>query len=231
MKIVFKYASLLVLLVMSVEPTILVAEEVPGTGLSLFFESANVSVQGRRVSLLKVPVVDKNGSTSYINAEFVFTLDEENQLVFERIGTIAPVNPTNSFNFIQGTYEGMENGTYSVGINGDSERPEGSLNSKTNYNYDISATWIGGPVEGHTLLSGVTNIEGLPFPEGYAYGRWGADHPSNEDFDSDNGWRDGYLIGVKQTGTNLAFFLFEDSEGIHSYPVNSGSIRLSVDKN
>ena len=132
------------------------------------------------------------------------------------------------FNFLSGTYEGKD-GTYAVGIGGHGDRPAGSLNSITADT--VSASWIGGLVEGHPMLNGLSNIEGISFPEGYAYGRWGASYLFNDDFDSDNGWKTGYLIGVQQTDSNLSFFLFENSEGIHSFPINSGSIRLVVSEN
>ena len=94
----------------------------------------------------------------------------------------------------------------------------------------VSASWIGGLVEGHPMLNGLSNIEGISFPEGYAYGRWGAS-TYNTDFQATNGWQTGYLIGVQQADSNLSFFLFENSEGIHSFPISSGSIRLVVSEN
>ena len=69
------------------------AEVLPGTTLSVNFESANIVGSGRHLNMQRVPVVDINTDiTTLYDASFKFTFLPDQELLFEQI-TSAAVSP------------------------------------------------------------------------------------------------------------------------------------------
>ncbi|TGO02801.1 hypothetical protein PN36_18960 [Candidatus Thiomargarita nelsonii] len=82
------------------------SEIIPGTTMSVHFESTHIVGTGRSLNMHRVPVLDVNtGKTTYFDVSFDFTLNPEKGLIFEQISSVAISPPLiSTTNLVVGRY-------------------------------------------------------------------------------------------------------------------------------
>ncbi len=199
----------------SFTPALSTAEVVPGTTLSINFESANVVGTGRNINMTRIPVTDTDtGNTSYYDASFKFTFSPGSGFTFEQIQSVAISPPVSeATNIIPGVYKSRNGFCYLL------EGPTLLTANRSLYtirgvnstasldcpgNLDLFAGQIvSGIATDHPDIGGRNIVSSLPST--YVYG-----------FVTDNGssdlagWQANELIGLRQSGNQLIFSLFSD---------------------
>lgn len=89
------------------------AEVVPGTTLSVNFESANVVGTGRNINMHRVPVTDiDTGETTLYDVAFKFTFAPSTGFIFEQISSVAISPPVPVTNITPGIYKTQRGNCY-----------------------------------------------------------------------------------------------------------------------
>ncbi len=188
------------------------AEVITGTNLSINFESSRIIGSGRNVNFHRVPVINiNNGSTTYYDASFKFTLDANGELVFDRISSTSISPPISSLNYSPGTYRDKSRNTY--------ELQQPSLLSDGRVLYTLfgsgfSLQFVTGSPTGHPDIG---NREIISFlNDTYSYGLITDGTTQGGPFRDIyyKLWQENQIVGVRQSGNNLQITLF--SEGIDS---------------
>ncbi len=189
------------------------AEVITGTNLSINFESSRIIGSGRNVNFHRVPVINiDNGSTTYYDASFKFTLDGNGELVFDRISSTSISPPISSLNYSPGTYRDDRDRTYEL------QQPSLLSDGRVLYTLfgnSFSLQFVTGSATGHPDIG---NREIISFlNDTYSYGLITDETNNYGAFDNTTTlWRENQIIGVRQSGNNLQITLFSqgvDSEG------------------
>lgn len=209
----------------SLTPAISTAEVVPGTTLSINFESANVVGTGRNINMTRIPVTDiDTGNTSYYDASFKFTFSAGSGFTFEQIQSVAISPPVSeATNIIPGIYKTQNDYCYLLegptllsanrslytirGINSSSSLDCNGIAD------NFTAQIISGPATDHPDIGGREIV--LNLPDTYVYGIVSGGAIASG---IGGNWDTNELIGLRQSGNQLIFGLF--SEGID----NNGNI-------
>lgn len=207
-------------------------EEIPGTGLAIQLESAQLQGIGATLNALRIPVTDVNtGVTSYYNAVFRFTLTPEGEIAFERVQQIALSEPLDYAAFQPGTYATQTGDTYIVSgpaSLGDGRLGYGLISVATASSETVSLSWSTGPAVGHPEIGGSEVVAQLG--DSYAYGIVGGQVGSNTDFNN-AGFSIGEVIGVRQIDPDtITIALFTESNGTDvAFPLSSLTLRRVVE--
>ncbi|BCG64660.1 MAG: hypothetical protein methR_P2451 [Methyloprofundus sp.] len=197
------------------------AEVIPGTDISIHFESANIVGSGRHLNMARIPVIDINtGNTTYFDASFKFTLVPNEGLVFEQITSAAVSAPISVANITPGVYRSSSN-QYCYKLEGpaalDSNRSvytfRGVVNAELgcrNSADPFTAQIVSGVATGHPDISERDIVPHLG--SDYVYGYIATGSPST--YGLNRGWESNELIGIRQSGQQLIVGLF--SEGVDS---------------
>ena len=87
-------------------PASVSAEVIPGTTLSIHFESGNVVGSGRNINMHRVPVVNiDTGQTTLFDVAFRFTYNPADGFIFEQISSVAVSQPVPVTNITPGVYK------------------------------------------------------------------------------------------------------------------------------
>ena len=218
-------------------PTGLSAEVIPGTNLSVHFESGNVVGSGRNINMHRVPVVDVNtGQTTLFDVAFRFTFNPTDGFIFEQISSVTPSPPVPVTNITPGVYQTQSGFCYVL------EGPSmidanRSLYTIRGVNRDISpncnptsdaftAAIASGNAAGHPDIG---NREIVPsLVDNYVYGIIAGNgsisaHPINRN------WEQNELIGVRQSGDQLIIGLFSDNGADFKDPVETAILTKVVE--
>ncbi len=211
----------------SLTPVLSTAEVVPGTTLSINFESANVVGTGRNINMTRIPVTDiDTGNTTFYDASFKFTFSTGSGFTFEQIQSVAITPPVSeATNIVPGLYITQPGNCYLVegptllnanrslytirGVN--SSTSASCTNSTDRYTAQI----VSGAATSHPDIG---NREIVPnLSDTYVYGFISSSggfcgQPINCTWDANE------LLGVRQSGNQLILGLF--SEGVD----NNGKI-------
>lgn len=221
-KIVWSTGIMLCAVFMSVE-----AEIIPGTNLSVNFESANIVGSGRHLNMQRVPVIDINtGNMTLYDASFKFTFLPNEGLVFEQITSASVSPPTSITNITPGIYSADASACYIL------EGPTMINSSRSIYTIRgyqgeapctrpinfFTAQIVSGAVSGHPDIGNRDIVPNLK--DSYVYG-YVASEASNccghitQDFDTNE------LIGIRQSGDQLIIGLFSDNGADFIDPVKT----------
>jgi hypothetical protein len=218
-------------------PAGLSAEVIPGTNLSVHFESGNVVGSGRNINMHRVPVVDVNtGQTTLFDVAFRFTFNPADGFIFEQISSVTPSPPVPVTNITPGGYRTQQGVCYllegpsiidanrslytirgvgrdfSVNCNGSGER--------------FTASIVSGPAIGHPDIGNREIVSSLM--DNYVYGiisGGGGLSPAIINI----GWEQNELIGLRQSGDQLIIGLFSDNGADFKDPVETAILTKVVE--
>ncbi|BCX82267.1 hypothetical protein MIT9_P1853 [Methylomarinovum caldicuralii] len=212
-----KNAPTLGVLLLAAVATPAVSEVVPGTDLSVHFESGQIIGSGRHINMLRVPVINvKTGQTTFYDAAFKFTFVPGAGFEFEQISSAILSPPLAVTNLVTGLYKTTDNQCFE--LKGPTQIGARSLYTLTPqssipgcFGGRLTAQIVSGAASGHPDI-GAREI--VPFlSDQYVYGVI-----SNRGFGQDISinWEENELIGLRQSGDNLIIGLFSegtDNEG------------------
>lgn len=204
-------------------PTIAAAEVVPGTSLSVNFESANVVGTGRNINMRRVPVTDiDTGNTTFHDASFRFTFSPGAGFTFEQIQSVAISPPVaEAANIIPGIYRTQAGTCYILegptilNVNRSLYTIRG-VNSTSSLGCNdaldqFAAQIVSGTATDHPDIG---NREIAPnLPNTYVYGFISADASFGQIIGLE--WDQNELIGLRQSGNQLIIGLFSEGEDIN----------------
>lgn len=179
------------------------AEPVPGTGLSLNLESAQIVGTGRSINMHRVPLTNiATGRTTYKDVVARFSLDINGNLIFQNVSSQTVSPPLNASNFIPGTYVGAQGNTY---ILSGPAQVGATRTAWTLICADciVSMNWTTGSPVGHPDIGSRPIAQQLA--PGFSYGIAG-ENGSGDEFSL--GYGVGDLIGARQIGNTLTVALF-----------------------
>lgn len=216
-------------------PTGLSAEVIPGTNLSVHFESGNVVGSGRNINMHRVPVVDVNtGQTTLFDVAFRFTFNPTDGFVFEQISSVTPSPPVPVTNITPGLYKSQggicyllegpsmidaNRSLYTIrGVNRDFSANCGVLDR-------FAASIASGPAAGHPDIG---NREIVPsLVDNFVYGA--ISERSNFSGIINPDWEQNELIGLRQSGDQLIIGLFSDNGADFKDPVETAILTKVVE--
>ncbi len=226
--------SLFIFLISCLHITSIHAEVIPGTTISVEFQSGQIVGSGRNINMHQVPVIDVNtGQTVFYDASFRFSFTPQNGFIFEQLSSAIISPPSAVGNIIPGIYQTQTGRCYILegpttvqpnralytirGIN----EPDGCSNSIDFF----AAQIISGPAENHPDI-GTREI--VPFlAASYTYG-FTTDNGRFSSGPINNGWTENELIGVRQSGSQLIIGLFSDGVDNEGKPVDFSEPKQSV---
>lgn len=154
------------------------SEVVPGTTLSIDFQSALIHAGGRKIDMYRIPVTDTtSGTTTFYDAAFNFTIDADG-LKFERANyaVSSTVQATSVQNIIEGTYKDAGTTLYSLtrstGLSGG--RDLYTLRAENNGVF--SASYATGLLANHPIILSTTTRANCGALEGGLYGMNGTNN-------------------------------------------------------
>lgn len=215
-----KIAYLFNLFLLSFCCSIAHAELIPGTTLSVEFQSGQIVGSGRNINMHRVPVIDVNtGQTVFYDAAFKFSFTPQSGLIFEQISSAIVSPPQSIANIIPGIYKTqtgfcyiLEGPTIVDGnrslytLRGFSDQT--GCHSSTDF---FTAQFISGAPENHPDIG---NREIVPFlPDTYMYG-FVTDDGRHGSQPINSGWDQNELVGIRQSGNQFIIGLF--SEGVNN---------------
>lgn len=200
------------------------AEVIPGTSLSINFESSHIVGSGRNLNMMRIPVTNiDTGEITLIDASFKFTFDPNDGFTFGRIISAAISPPITAVaNVIPGVYISQRGYCYqlegptALNANRSLYTFRAVFNNGCNANTagSFTAQIASGVANGHPDIGEREIVPNLA--DTYVYGV-----VANGETDSrpevNTTWQANELIGVRQSGEQLILGLF--SEGID----NAGS--------
>lgn len=214
----------------SMVTTIASAEVIPGTDLSIHFESGHIVGSGRHINMHRIPVIDVNtGQMALYDASFKFTFLPNQGFVFEEISSVLISQPVQSItNIATGLYRTQSEKCLLL------EGPtvlnqnrllytlrgvEGTVNSINCGSGDnFSAQIISGPAAAHPDIGGREIVSNLT--ENWVYG-FMADRASNSAGSPLQPFLQNHLIGVRQSGEQLVLGRFSDDGVDFKEPVQT----------
>ncbi len=198
------------------------AEVIPGTDLSVNFESGHIVGSGRHLNMQRVPVINvSTGEISYYDASFKFTFSASDGFVFEQITSAEISPPISVANIIPGVYKTQSGICYEL------EGPSALDSSRSIYTIrgvaasgcnsidNFTAVITSGAASGHPDIGDRDIVPHLQ--ASYVYGV-NANTGSFSGHPIGRTWEANELIGIRQSGDQLIFSLF--SEGVD----NSGNL-------
>jgi hypothetical protein len=218
-------------------PTGLTAEVIPGTNLSVHFESGNVVGSGRNINMHRVPVVDVNtGQTTLFDVAFRFTFNPTDGFVFEQISSVTPSPPVPVTNITPGLYRTQQGVCYLLegpsmidanrslytirGVNRDFSANCGS-------NVDrFTASIASGSVAGHPDIGNREIVSSLV--DNYVYGVVSGTSVLGGHIINPN-WEQNELIGLRQSGDQLIIGLFSENGADFKDPVETAILTKVVE--
>lgn len=193
------------------------AETVPGTNLSVNFQSAHIVGAGRNINVLRVPVTDlTTGQTTHFDASFRFTFRPNEGFLFETM-TAALSAPVSTNNIRSGLYQETL-GSRCYRVDGPSLISDGrsffSIRGLTSTISGcnpsaFSSQFVTGPAVGHPDI-GLRDVA-PNLNESWAYGVVGGTMTSTTTTFSD--WPANGLVGIRQNGDQLTISLFDLNGG------------------
>ncbi len=219
-------------------PTGLSAEVIPGTNLSVHFESGNVVGSGRNINMHRVPVVDVNtGQTTLFDVAFRFTFNPTDGFIFEQISSVTPSPPVPVTNITPGLYKSqggicyLLEGPSMIDANRSLYTIRG-VNRNFSANCGVldifTASIVSGPAAGHPDIGSREIVPNLV--NNYVYGvisgggsLGGAGQVINQ------GWDQNELIGLRQSGDQLIIGLFSDNGADFKDPVETAILTKVVE--
>lgn len=210
------------------------AEVIPGTELSINFESGHIVGSGRHLNMTRVPVIDiDTGKTTFYDASFKFTLDPQDGLIFEQITSAAVSPPIAVANIIPGVYSSQKGYCYIL------EGPTALGSSRSVYTFRsilvdgcnanssraFSAQIVSGLAAGHPDVGERDIVSNLKDDYVYGYIATGSTDGRPE---VDTAWEQNELLGVRQSGNQLIVGLFSDGVDTNDLPIDFSRPRETV---
>lgn len=212
------------------------AEVVPGTSLSVHFESGNVVGSGRNINMHRVPVVNVNtGQITLYDVAFRFTFNPTDGFIFEQISSVTPSQPVPVTNITPGLYRTQEGLCYLLegpsmidvnrslytirGVSSDFSAACGSIDAFT-------ASIASGLAVGHPDIGSREIAPSLV--DNYVYGiisgtgSWGG-------FIISQNWQQNEIIGLRQSGDQLIIGLFSENGADFKDPVETAILTKVVE--
>lgn len=218
-------------------PAGLSAEVIPGTNLSVHFESGNVVGSGRNINMHRVPVVDVNtGQTTLFDVAFRFTFNPADGFIFEQISSVTPSPPVPVTNITPGLYKNQVGTCYLLegpsmidanrslytirGVNRDFSANCGGLDRFT-------ASVVSGPAIGHPDIGSREIVSSLV--NNYVYGFISENDAAGGTGSITPNWQQNELIGLRQSGDQLIIGLFSDNGADFKDPVETAILTKVVE--
>lgn len=221
-------------------PIGLSAEVIPGTNLSVHFESGNVVGSGRNINMHRVPVVDVNtGQTTLFDVVFRFTFNPADGFIFEQISSVTPSPPVPVTNITSGLYKSQggicyllegpsmidaNRSLYTIrGVDRNFSANCGGLDRFT-------ASIASGPAVGHPDIGNREVVSSLV--DNYVYGfiSDNTDGGATGGFSPINrNWQQNELIGLRQSGDQLIIGLFSENGADFKDPVETAILTKVVE--
>lgn len=217
-------------------PAGLSAEVIPGTNLSVHFESGNVVGSGRNINMHRVPVVDVNtGQTTLFDVAFRFTFNPADGFIFEQISSVTPSPPVPVTNITPGLYKSQGGICYLL------EGPSMIDANRSLYtirgvdrNFSancegldrFAASIVSGPASGHPDIGSREIVPSLV--DNYVYGVISGTAAIGGQIINPN-WDQNELIGVRQSGDQLIIGLFSDNGADFKDPVETAILTKVVE--
>ena len=194
------------------------AEVIPGSTLSVHFESAQMVGSGRHLNMTRVPVINiDTGETTLYDASFKFTFSPTQGFIFEQISSAAISPPISAANIVPGVYFSQKGYCYklegptSLGSNRSIYTFRAVFDEGCNANTagNFTAQIASGAAAGHPDIGEREIVPNLK--DTYVYGVVANGEVDNRpEVNAD--WNANELIGVRQSGDQLIIGLF--SEGV-----------------
>jgi len=195
------------------------AETVPGTNLSVNFQSAHIVGAGRNINVLRVPVTDlTTGQTTHFDASFRFTFRPNEGFLFETMSAALSA-PVSTNNIRSGLYQETL-GSRCYRVDGPSLISDGrsffSIRGLTSSisgcgGSSFSSQFVTGPAVGHPDI-GLRDIA-PNLNESWAYGVVGGTMTGSPGSTTFNNWPANGLVGIRQNGDQLTISLFDLNGG------------------
>ena len=191
------------------------SETIPGTSVSVHFESTHIVGSGRTLNMHRVPVRDVNtGETTYYDVSFDFTFSPEKGFIFEQMSSVAISPPLFSItSLVVGIYRDVEGYCFEL------ESPIAFTDNRSLYLFKavtgisgcrksssqtLTAQITSGPAVGHPGIEHRSIVKDLP--DTYVYGIIADGQASSSKIN--RSWDPNYIIGLRQTGGNLTVARF-----------------------
>lgn len=219
-------------------PAGLSAEVIPGTNLSVHFESGNVVGSGRNINMHRVPVVDVNtGQTTLFDVAFRFTFNPADGFIFEQISSVTPSPPVPVTNITPGLYRTQQNVCYLLEGPSmiDANRSLYTIRG-VNRNFSVNcgsgldefaAIIASGPAVGHPDIGSREIVPNLV--DNFVYGIISGNGSIGGDPIINRDWQQNELIGVRQSGDQLIIGLFSDNGADFKDPVETAILTKVVE--
>ncbi len=196
------------------------SEIVPGTSVSVHFESTHIVGSGRTLNMHRVPVRNVNtGETTYYDASFDFTFSQEEGFIFEQMSSvvISPPLMISITSLVVGVYRDVEGYCFEL------ESPIAFTDNRSLYlfkavtgisgcekssNQTLTAQITSGPAVGHPEIGHRSIVKELP--DTYVYGII-ADAQGYSGAQINSSWDSNAIIGLRQTGGNLTVARFTNN--------------------
>ena len=183
------------------------AADIANSNLQVNFESAHLQGAGNQITMLKVPVTNKEtGVTSFFDMSAVFSADKNGDLVFKNISSIKSVAFGSANQLIAGHYLDDEDCSWfiegpSVGSQGRLSwtilKPGNNIGCKSSNGR--SGQVLSGPLEGNELTKGLR-----------AYVKVLQHNESNFNYGV---YRGSNILSAAQSGNSISFVRYEGSDG------------------
>jgi len=139
------------------------AADVANSNLQVNFEGAHLQGAGNQITMLKVPVTNKEtGVTTFFDMSAVFAADKNGGLLFKNISSVKSVAFGSANQLIAGYY--LDENAASWYVDGPSVGANGRLNwslSKTTGTYKRSIQLLSGPLKGNELAVNIKSYSKL----------------------------------------------------------------------
>ncbi len=202
-----------------------IAEVIPGTTLSVHFESGQVVGSGRHLNMTQIPVINiDTGERTLYDAAFKFTFDPGEGFIFEQITSVAISPPVSVANIVPGVYKSQSGrcflleGPSQLNANRSMYTLRGAVqNEVTNCPTNgggFTAQIISGAATNHPDIGDRDIVSNLQ--DTYVYGVIANAQTVNLEINGN--WDQNELIGIRQSGDQLIVGLFSDGVDNNDVP-------------
>ncbi|MEZ9909187.1 hypothetical protein AB4371_12080 [Vibrio sp. 10N.261.51.A3] len=182
------------------------AADVENSNLDIAFQGAHFQGAGNQVTMLRVPVTNKDtGQTQFFDMSAEFSADKNGNLIFQNMSSVKSVAFASANQLLSGHYLDGKNCSWfvdgpSVGANGRSVwsffMPGNNIGCKNNNDY--AGTVMSGPVQGNELIKTMLPYKTLSKA---------SDHNLNYGvYDGD------YVVSASQSGSLISFVAHSHSD-------------------
>jgi len=181
------------------------AADVANSNLQVSFESAHLQGAGNQITMLKVPVTNKDtGVTQFFDMSAVFAADKNGDLVFKNISSVKSVAFGSANQLLAGHY--LDTNMCSWFIEGPSVGSQGRLswtvykpanNKGCKNSSSRSAQILSGPLAGNELAKGIGSYEKLL--------------KKNESNLNYGVYNTSYILSASQSGNSISFVSYYKS--------------------